>query len=320
MPFCGRNLRCGSLAIVAWINQLEWRQIAIGFLELLSVGTVFAAETMMIEILEMDTYTYHGHSMSDPGSTYRTRDEISSVRQEHDPVERIRKLVLSHDLATEKEMKGEGGNAESKSSPNIIFEELKPASCWTQDFDCHCLLIDLPEFKKEQIRLQADHNSSHVTISGERQEKENKYIRFEQSYKVPENSNVEETSAKFEDEILYVIIPKKTRAPIEGHEITQSSSDDDDDTQNYESYESSRDEDLDKDNDEDNCYNYENDGALEEEFHDTKTENQSNKGKPLEELKKKLKMNRKTIITAVLAFALGVFVSQKLQSNGHTEL
>ncbi|KAL3751683.1 hypothetical protein ACJRO7_012503 [Eucalyptus globulus] len=56
-------------------------------------------------ILEMDTYRYHGHSMSDPGSTYRTRDEISGVRQERDPIERIRKLVLSLDLATEKELK-----------------------------------------------------------------------------------------------------------------------------------------------------------------------------------------------------------------------
>ncbi|KAH9301869.1 hypothetical protein KI387_013452, partial [Taxus chinensis] len=56
-------------------------------------------------ILEMDTYRYHGHSMSDPGSTYRTRDEISGVRQERDPIERVRKLVVSHDIATAVELK-----------------------------------------------------------------------------------------------------------------------------------------------------------------------------------------------------------------------
>jgi pyruvate dehydrogenase E1 component alpha subunit len=32
--------------------------------------------------------------MSDPGSTYRTRDEISAMRQERDPVERVKKLLL----------------------------------------------------------------------------------------------------------------------------------------------------------------------------------------------------------------------------------
>ncbi|CAK9276288.1 unnamed protein product [Sphagnum jensenii] len=84
-------------------------------------------------VLEFDTYRYHGHSMSDPGSTYRTRDEISGVRQERDPIERIRKLLLSLEIASvsdlktlEKEAKSEVDEAlaKAKESPQPDTSEL----------------------------------------------------------------------------------------------------------------------------------------------------------------------------------------------------
>jgi len=44
--------------------------------------------------LEALTYRYHGHSMSDPGITYRTKEEIAEVRATRDPVEICRKMLL----------------------------------------------------------------------------------------------------------------------------------------------------------------------------------------------------------------------------------
>jgi pyruvate dehydrogenase E1 component alpha subunit len=55
-------------------------------------------------ILEMLTYRYRGHSMSDPAK-YRTREEVQKMRTEHDPIEQVRARILEKKFASEDDLK-----------------------------------------------------------------------------------------------------------------------------------------------------------------------------------------------------------------------
>ncbi len=55
-------------------------------------------------ILEMMTYRYRGHSMSDPAK-YRSKDEVDKFRTGHDPIEQVRARILEQKIASEDEIK-----------------------------------------------------------------------------------------------------------------------------------------------------------------------------------------------------------------------
>merc|ERR1712168_1663147 len=56
-------------------------------------------------VMEFVTYRYHGHSMSDPGTSYRTRDEVKQMRQNYDPISTLRDKMVDAGMITKQEAK-----------------------------------------------------------------------------------------------------------------------------------------------------------------------------------------------------------------------
>lgn len=90
-------------------------------------------------VLEYVTYRYGGHSMSDPGTTYRTREEIQRMRSTQDPIAGLKQKLLEWNVVTEAELKQfdaearanvdkEVAEAEAmappEDTPKILFEDI----------------------------------------------------------------------------------------------------------------------------------------------------------------------------------------------------
>jgi pyruvate dehydrogenase E1 component alpha subunit len=83
-------------------------------------------------ILEIKTYRYRGHSMSDPAK-YRTREEVQKMRDERDPIDHVRDLLVTGKYASEDDLKAIDKQIKAtvntaaefaKESPEPALEEL----------------------------------------------------------------------------------------------------------------------------------------------------------------------------------------------------
>lgn len=78
-------------------------------------------------VLEFVTYRYGGHSMSDPGTTYRTRDEVVNMRSTQDPIQGLRKHILEWGVCTEDELKQVDKEARQMVDQQVREAEESPA-------------------------------------------------------------------------------------------------------------------------------------------------------------------------------------------------
>ncbi|XP_048771209.2 pyruvate dehydrogenase E1 component subunit alpha, mitochondrial-like [Ostrea edulis] len=84
-------------------------------------------------LIETATYRYHGHSMSDPGTSYRAREEIKEMRETRDPITVFKRRITENNLVTPEELKKvdqdvkkeiEKAAEKAKSDPEIALDEL----------------------------------------------------------------------------------------------------------------------------------------------------------------------------------------------------
>ncbi|KAH7110555.1 dehydrogenase E1 component-domain-containing protein [Dendryphion nanum] len=102
-------------------------------------GKQWCAEGKGPLVHEYVTYRYGGHSMSDPGTTYRTREEIQRMRSTNDPIAGLKQKLLDWGVVTEEELKGIDKEARSnvdaevaeaeamappEATPQVLFEDI----------------------------------------------------------------------------------------------------------------------------------------------------------------------------------------------------
>ncbi|KAI0180118.1 dehydrogenase E1 component-domain-containing protein [Hypoxylon sp. FL1284] len=74
-------------------------------------------------VLEYVTYRYGGHSMSDPGTTYRTREEIQRMRSTNDPIAGLKQKILDWEVCSEDELKSIDKDARKHVNEEVAVAE-----------------------------------------------------------------------------------------------------------------------------------------------------------------------------------------------------
>ncbi|KAH7862310.1 hypothetical protein Vadar_002806 [Vaccinium darrowii] len=92
------------------------------------------------------------------------------------------------------------------------YVDLDPDTQLVEEDDCDTLLVYLPDFKKEEVRLQLN-TARTLQITGERPLANNKWLRLEREYPVSTNCDTNNITAKLENGILYIRQPKLVPSP-----------------------------------------------------------------------------------------------------------
>ncbi|KAL8788526.1 MAG: hypothetical protein Q9213_001599 [Squamulea squamosa] len=104
-------------------------------------------------VFEYVTYRYGGHSMSDPGTTYRTREEIQRMRSTNDPIAGLKQKLLDWEVTSEEELKSIDKDARGYVDAEVKEAEAmsEPDPTWKNLFEDIYVRGSEPEFLRGRI-------------------------------------------------------------------------------------------------------------------------------------------------------------------------
>ncbi|KAL1824953.1 inactive protein RESTRICTED TEV MOVEMENT 2 [Daucus carota subsp. sativus] len=88
-----------------------------------------------------------------------------------------------------------------------VYVKYTPSSEWKQEKESDILLIFLPDFLKQDIRVRTE-TGNILRVTGERALGGNKFSRFQQDFEIPNNCIIKAIRAKFEGGILTITFPR----------------------------------------------------------------------------------------------------------------
>ncbi|XP_058750848.1 inactive protein RESTRICTED TEV MOVEMENT 2-like [Vicia villosa] len=95
----------------------------------------------------------------------------------------------------------------TQSAPERVYKDFEPYFEWIKDEVSYTLILMLPGFTKEQLRVQVT-SKGVLRINGERQGIENIWHRFRKVFPIPQYCDTNDVDAKFEHGVLSIKFPK----------------------------------------------------------------------------------------------------------------
>ncbi|KAK4741938.1 hypothetical protein SAY87_025526 [Trapa incisa] len=138
-------------------------------------------------------------------NVYKTRESLGT------PITRSEKLTGQRRKRRKKDT-----IRSTMASLSQIYDDFKPTTEWASEEGFDTLLVFLPGFKREEIKVQIT-SSQNLRIIGEHKVRENHWSRFRKEFPISSNHDSHKISARFDNGILYIkhpktIIPAKPQA------------------------------------------------------------------------------------------------------------